>query len=123
MTKMDDENNDNVVPLTPHKDKPFVEMSDEHRDHTFGSMMLDIHRRMLKDARAGRDQDMEIAATILHTDGEEKIVSWSAEHGDGEGLGMEEDTVRSILKFGLLKEGERLEVRCLGVVKTEVREP
>ena len=110
MSEYDDEND--VVPLLGNEDQPLVSMSDDQLEHTFDALALDINKELLGNARRGEDQGLEIALSILTTsDGDERIVSWGAEYGDGEGGRIQEDTVRRCQKFGLLQEGETIEVR------------
>lgn len=117
---MDDENENNVVPMIPNPGKPIIEMDAEERDHVFSSLTLDIHKGMLEGARRKEDQDLVAAVTVLRlANGEERVVSWASEYGDGDGRRSQEEIVTDCEKFGLLKAGESIEVRLSRVTAVD----
>ena len=123
---MDDENNNenNVVPLLPHGNQPLLMMGEEQMEHALDSLTVGIIGDMLKDARRGKDQDLVAAVAVLTmANGEERIVGWNSEYGDGEGSRCVEDTVRTCQKYGLLREGETIKVQLWPVGKIDKAPP
>lgn len=101
-----------------HREKPLVEMSRSELDSTFDELGKDLHVAILRDARAGKGQDIILALGILTlADGSERLAFSDTEYGDGEGIRVIDDDVSLALRLHLLEPGEQLRREVVKVVR------
>lgn len=91
------------------KNKPIVEMNDFERERMWDEFSSSIDVGMLDDARQHAESVRLAVVVLTLTDGTRRILSYSCEYGDGEGLKNESDQIRRIRRTNRLKEGESVD--------------
>ncbi len=85
-------------------------------DEEFDRIGLGLDRTLLQDARDNRNQDVTLVMLVLVKQGTEaRIVHQNIDYGDDDARDRMSDMVLRANRFGLLADGERLELREVGL--------
>jgi hypothetical protein len=95
--------------VSSDKDKPLVEMDDLERVRAWDDIHLECNEGLLVDARTAQAPLRLAAAILVLPSGDRRVVFYTPEYGDNEGLEDVGHFLREVRRTTLLQPGESLE--------------